>query len=175
MAAFLGCGSDNDVVEPPILEFPRNGEALSLDLDGDGTIDFIFEYHTIQTDDIPTSAASNQLFLHAKDENAVQFFEKVGAVPLEDGVIIDESASWEGFGVTLLALRWTRAEGWESEWSGPWAGVPPRSLGLRLQVDGSVHYGWVKLTVDQKNGDVFVHDHAYNSSAGDGVLSGIHP
>jgi hypothetical protein len=151
------------------------GEAFSLDLNGDGTVDFVFEYHAIMTDDIPTSAASNQLFLGAKDENAVQFFEVTGTVPLEDGVTIDESASWEGFGVTLIALGWTRAGGWESEWSGPWAGTPPSSLGLQLQLKGSVHYGWVKLTVDQKSGDVFVHDHAYNPSAGEGILSGVHP
>jgi hypothetical protein len=165
----------NDVVGPGGPEFPRIGEVLSLDLNGDHHKDFVFEYHTIQTDDIPTSAASNQLFLRARHENAVQFFEKIGTVPLEDGVTIDESSVWEGFGVTLLSLRWTRAAGWEPEWSGPWADAPPSNLGLRIQVDGSVHYGWVKLTVDRKNGDVFVHEHAYNPSAGEGILSGVHP
>lgn len=173
--ALPGCGSDDDAVQPRIPEFPRVGEAFRLDLDGNGVIDFVFEYQDLLTDDEPPSAGANQLFLRAMDQNAVQFFEKVGTVPLEDGVSIDESATWEGFGVTLIALRWTRAEGWEQEWSGPWAGVPASSLGLRLQVGGSVHYGWVKVTVDKETGDLFVHDHAYSPSAGDGILSGVHP
>ena len=95
-----------------------------------------------------------------------------GAVPMDGGEMIDASSSWETFGVTLMSLGWTRAAGWNTVWTGPWAGAHGDHLGLRLSAGDGVHYGWVRVGVDAGDGDLTVHGAAVHPEPGVGILAG---
>jgi hypothetical protein len=56
-----------------------------------------------------------------------------------------------------------------SQWCG---GVTDGYLGLIFTIDGAIHYGWARLDVAAGRTSVTVKDYAYNSVAGESILTG---
>ncbi|MFH2031522.1 MAG: hypothetical protein ABIJ40_13060, partial [Bacteroidota bacterium] len=67
--------------------FPN--ESRSIDLDRNGSIDFVFSYFGYETLDYPSSAGSWLLDIQANDSNQVQFTNPGGPIPMQDSVLID--------------------------------------------------------------------------------------
>lgn len=154
---------------------PRLGPTLWLDLDGDDSPDFCFEYAVVHTDDVLTSAATNFLSVRPYGGSRVQYTPDEGAIPLPDGTRIDAEVGWSAYPAWLAAINWSLSSGWESRWGGQWAGVSEMSLGLELTSGDVSHFGWAKISVDAGSSIAAVHDYGYQPVAGEPILGGIHP
>lgn len=169
-------GCRNDPPAPPDddpVVIPN--ETRSLDLDNDGRVDFLFSYLGIQTMDEPPSVISWSLNVNATGDHQVQYSTEQGALPLADGVVIDGAIGWSRENLSLASRVWQRGIGWSPSWSGPWVGVTPRNLGLRLYRQGAWRYGWVKLMVGTQDGRLRVVDSAYHPIANASIRAGFKP
>jgi hypothetical protein len=175
VSSICGCNSAEKSVLKPQSPRPGNGEVFSLDLNDDGADDFVFEYSTVQTTDIPSSASSVFLSVVPKTGNSVRCKEGRGPEPLADGTLIDDTLTWTNYHGSLTRINWSLDSGWDQAWSGAWAGVSEMSLGLEIIVDDSNHFGWVKLSVDLELGTLTVHDYAYQPIPGEPILAGVQP
>lgn len=54
-----------------------------------------------------------------------------------------------------------------------WNAGQSRYLGLRFNIAGNVHYGWARLRVESGYTAFTVREYAYNSAAGEPILSGV--
>lgn len=171
----LGCGSNKTCTCPTVPELPRLEPTTWLDLDGNGSSDFVFEYFVLQTDDLPSSVATNFLSVRPLGNNQVHYSAGEGCIPLPDNAQIDSALGWSGFSNLLATIGWKIQSGWESQWSGLWAGVSQMNLGLQLVKENSNYFGWAKLSVDAESGELTVHDYAYEPIAEQPILAGVHP
>lgn len=145
-----------------------------LDLDGNSAVDFTLHligtasggqairfYPATGNEVLGSTSYSGAYFLpFALDADA----EINGSQTLWNGTI---NASSGGLGV--LTLAWGGSYGnWTSD-------VTDKYLGLRFNVDGSTHYGWMRLDVVANAGGFTVKDYAYNSVADEGLLAGEMP
>ncbi len=55
---------------------------------------------------------------------------------------------------------------------GNWCSVTDRYIGLRFDIGGNIHYGWVRLDVDADGLNWVVKDFAYNTVAGQSIVAG---
>lgn len=123
----------------------RNG-VYNLDLNGDGTVDFL-----IQQWNYGNWASNNQLFADAAVGNHVQG-AGFRAAALSAGASIGPSQTFIGGGsngeVMLSITHFTT--GGTSFVHGFWVNVKNRYLGLQFKIAGETHYGWARLTVTRE-------------------------
>ena len=55
---------------------------------------------------------------------------------------------------------------------GVWAGSTNKFMGVKFNISGSDHYGWVRLSVASDCKTVTIHDYAYEATAGTGIMAG---
>jgi hypothetical protein len=178
LLAVLLTGCERETLIAPVPDTRARAtptESRSIDLDGNGSVDFVFSYIGYQTTDYPPSATSWLLNVYARDSNQVQFAHPSGPVPMRDSVLIDETIGWADYGASLASVNWNYSRGWDSTWSGIWIGVGERSLGLRLRKTGLYHYGWVKLSVGLHDGVLTIADSGYQILPNTPILAGIRP
>lgn len=172
---FLGL-SCVDHLQPSMTTFHlgsfRDGK---LDLDGDGKVDFRFQYGGYQTLDVPPSAMTLFLEVVPEDHHAVQYRYPEGVAALPDSVLIDQTLGWAHYGIWLASFHWSRATGWDSSWSGPWINQPAKNLALRVKRNGNYHYGWVKLSINAEDGSYTVHSFAVQPEPNTPILAGVVP
>ena len=154
---------------PPVTDIPAN-----LDLNHDGTIDFHFDYGYYCTQDVPMSAMTCYLYVRSTGDNEHQNVYLEGTTPLPDSTLIDESIGWSRYTGWLARIDWHIDTGWDSTWTGDWAGVTEMNLALKLGGD-SLHYGWVKLSVTSDKGALTIHVHAYQPLSEEPILAGVVP
>ena len=171
----LGCDSDKRCTRSTAPDLPRLGPTAWLDLDEDGSPDFVFEYIMYSKDDVPSSAAINFLSVRPLGSDSVQYTPFQGCMPLPDSTLIDGTLGWSNFDGWLASVYWYIESGWKSGWGGPWAGVSEMSLGLQLVRENASYFGWAKLSVEAETGSLTVHDYAYNFRDGLPILAGVHP
>jgi hypothetical protein len=154
--------------------WPVDPRSAELDLNDDGIVDFRFGYQSRGTDDVPMSSLTWYLFVTDMGENEHQGLLPEGTIPLPDSTWIDGAVGWSHYPGWLAAIDWNLGVGWDATWSGPWAGAQEKNLALKL-VGDATHYGWVKLSVATDKGTLTIHDHAYQSVPGAGILAGVPP
>jgi hypothetical protein len=177
MAMVGACAADeNEQVSGP-QDLPElTKETTRLDLDGDGAEDFLFRYRPMATTpQEPSSDRAIQLEVRGIEGNEVQFALPCGACPLPEDTMIDDALKWTTYGATLASLSWTDANGWDEQWSGPWTIAAGGFLGLRISIDGAIHYGWAHVRVSSATGELTVLDSAYQPEPGVGIPSGRKP
>lgn len=58
-------------------------------------------------------------------------------------------------------------------WSnGPWKNVTNRYLGFRFLINGQAHYGWARLNVEWKSGNITLTGYAYETVANQTIIAG---
>jgi len=123
----------------------RNG-VYNLDLNGDGTVDFL-----IQQWNYGNWASNNQLLADPAVGNHVQG-TGFRAAALSAGASIGPSQTFIGGGsngeVMLSVTHFTT--GGTSYVHGFWVNVKNRYLGLQFKIAGQTHYGWARLTVTRE-------------------------
>lgn len=147
---------------------------ISLDLNNDSLIDFIFNYKYLQTEDYPSSGMSIVLEVRSCDSNQILYSVQGNTSPLRDSVSIDKSAFWIEYAISLAYINWHQHDGWDSLWSGMWIGDEGQNLGFRIKKQGSFFYGWAKILINATYGQINLVDYACQSQPDLPILTGVH-
>lgn len=136
------------------------GETAHVDLDANGVVDL----RLVTSCDTQMSGLVVNVDHRALAPAGV-IVDENGVARLDAGTVIDSEAILGGdlFDELLVA---------ESEFftDGNWADTRHRFVGMRLEIDGSNHFGWVRLSVDRSG--ITVHDYAYETRADTPIVAG---
>ncbi|MFC1749734.1 hypothetical protein ACFL2V_13115 [Pseudomonadota bacterium] len=132
---------------------------ISVDIDNDGNKDFEFVYESIATSDVPSSGGGTSLFLAVINTDANLALNGDDGY-FEKSVQVEHSLEWEQYGRGYLThIGWSRSEGSDSQWNGPWAGAENKYIAVNLRLNGVTHFGWLEISVDVEDASVTLHDH----------------
>lgn len=153
------------------------GEYTVLDLDNNGTLDYYFEAYGNTATTAPEWSWV-KLFGYlptASYGNANnQFIGYLGVLPygsaLNEGSAIDSGASFVGtnaYGnVGFLGSVYSGGT------YGPFANTTDKYLGVRFDIDGELHYGWIRMDVSVNPVSITIKDYAYREGADEGIEAG---
>lgn len=134
------------VVFTPAHEVIGHNGVYNLDLNHDGTVDFL-----IQEWDNGGFSSSNALLADAAVGNGV-LGRGHRAMALTSGASIGPSQNFIAGGnngeVMVSVTHFTT--GGTSYVHGSWANVRNRYLGLKFKIDGETHYGWARVSVERQ-------------------------
>ncbi len=149
---------------------PRNW----IDIDGNGSADFLFEYF------YPPSSPSDFRIkpLVAGNEYIASQAPFSRLYPLPDGTVIGETppdtmpwdSAWSEQQFVLVS--WESFSGLPA---GAWVGVDHGLMGIRFLIDDELHYGWMCVSHPFDTADPILHDWAYETQPGVGILAGVVP
>lgn len=153
------------------------GESVLIDLDDNGTSDFYFDAGGNSTG----NWSWNRVFGYASSVgygNANnQFIGYSGAVfpycsPLNEGSAIDTDGSFIGpfgTGVNIVGFLGSIYSGVSY---GAFGNQTDKYLGIRFDIAGDVHYGWIRLDVTLSPVSLTIKDWAYREGADEGIDAG---
>jgi hypothetical protein len=137
-----------EIVYTPVQVTIAPGQRYNLDLNQDGIVDFTLKNHTYNT----TSGWFGNLFVQHPGGNAVAgHIVNYGfpwAYALRSGMRISKQN--RHFTAGRATMAWSDYGWFGSYRGGSWVsngGVTNRYLGLKFKIDGKVHYGWARLSV----------------------------
>ncbi|MFI5171028.1 MAG: T9SS type A sorting domain-containing protein [Chitinophagales bacterium] len=194
--AFLATAGDANALivyhdEDPDFESTVN-ELYEIDLDDDGTVDvtlYPFQYVVSgsTTGGLFGTSFVNDVFAIPGSGNYVA--GSVGAAnygypyALDSGSVVDDAQSFLSYsadprGYGLLSLAYSRnniIDGVPAQlfYSGNWiGGVDDKFLGVKFDIDGDYHFGWIRMDVGSDNASFTVKDWAYEAVADAGIETG---
>ena len=143
-------------------DFGAPGEIYFLDLNGDGTNDFILEHFT------NSSYGKLKAFNNSSGlGNAI-----IGA-SVSSGYFNYPFTLSSNYTISAGNANWNSNSNWQTMnlsscyySNSNWCGVTDKYLGLRFDIGGNTHYGWVRLDVDITNLNWKIKDYAYEATAG---------
>lgn len=159
------------------------GTGNSLDIDGDGTVDFTTDYGVLATTDIPSSSRSGQIGLQLLGSTRVLGTTSnlgvslLGTLPTGFSV----GAQPEGFSWidSLQAQSDVSVGSWNEGLNRPWSGwigfaaAADPVFGIELHSATGVRYGWVRLRFG--GGTLYstaeIYDWAYESAPGVPIIA----
>jgi len=166
----LASSAEAKVVYTPIHQSIGNNGVYNLDLNQDGTVDFL-----IQQWNYGNWASNNQLLADAAIGNAVQGSRHFAAALLAGEFIgpTQKFISGDSNGEVMLSITHFTTGG-TSYVHGFWANVRNRYLGLQFQINGQTHYGWARLNVhrSQFHFAVTLTGYAYETTPNTGIKAG---
>lgn len=138
------------------------GSQYFLDLNNDGNDDFRIWHNGASNLYISPLTASNE----ALGSGGVTF-----AYPfaLTSGAMISSGAGQffnNGYAGGFQSLNYGSCS------FGNWCSVTDRYIGVRFSIGGNIHYGWVRLDVNQAGSVWTVKDYAYEDIMGNGIAAG---
>lgn len=149
------------------------GEIYLMDLDGDGEDDFLFQ---------ATSSGSAWTFARvfgSVTSSAYAFGNSTNRVVGYAGAILPYGSALETddpidgdqdfastYNVAFLASIYS------GNTYGPFADVDDKFLGVRFDIGGDVHYGWIRMDATVDPVSMTIKDYAYNATAEAGILAG---
>jgi len=136
--------SPAEIIYTPANDVIRARQSFNLDLDQDGTTDFIIKdaFHRTCTD--KCSGTSARLFLKPAKGNGAAGVTGIPFAPafaLKAGSRINRHQYFVG---SLLARIYSL---FGTHASGSWINFKDRYLGLRFKINGENHFGWARLSV----------------------------
>lgn len=143
------------------LEIPPN---QSVDINGDGTADFVFSYYKLATENSPALPSNTKLSVEGitaanqllKDTiNNSSLFLKAGDSIFK--TFIDTTLVWSDSSEYLTRINWDGSK-WEEYWSINATHNKPYYLVYKLADGASDKIGWVKLGINQDNGKITLQD-----------------
>ena len=141
---------------------------FSLDLNGDGTVDFKFTSLNV--------VSSNFLGVNAAyTGNGVVGGGSSYAAALLPGAQIGPSANFVSYGRMARGF-WYGTNRRTFQWHcyGPWKDVKKHYLGLKFMINGEVHYGWARLNETCHKGlnSAVLTGYAYETIPNQGIVAG---
>jgi len=173
MVAAIGTVAETNgqVIYTDIVDFEGDSaSSFELDLNGDGVNDFTINGSSIQ---ILVDASSNSI------AGSLGGLSYKYPFALNEGSVIDGNQVWQSSNGQILRYK-TSSGATSCQYSSNWCGdTVDKYLGLRFDISGNAHYGWVRLDVTVPNSmdNWVVKDFAYEAtpdtaiSAGDGILN----
>jgi hypothetical protein len=141
---------------------------FSLDLNGDGTVDFKFTSHNVRS--------SNFLGVDAAYAgNGVVGGGSSYAAALLPGAQIGPSANFVSYGRMARGFWYgTNRRSFQWHCYGPWKDVKKHYLGLKFMINGEVHYGWARFNETCHKGlnSAVLTGYAYETIPNQGILAG---
>ncbi|MCE3279736.1 MAG: hypothetical protein K0S44_1927 [Bacteroidetes bacterium] len=145
-----------------------DGGSYDLDLNNDGTFDFTF----------------NQIISPGGSSSSP--YNKVGVTPLNSNMIAGSTAGNYVYPFAMnpgdsikSSLSWNvgTSQSMGSYWGasytyGNWPGVNNKYIGLKLDVAGTIYYGWARLDVVPLSTSFTIKDYAFMNIAGQPILAG---
>jgi hypothetical protein len=124
-----------------------------LDLNHDGTVDFLIQQQGL----LSSGSEGNGVWAKEAFGNAVQgstgLYSWTFASALKEGATIGPNRRFvsnsepAGEIMAEYVCTYNSCRGW----IGQWVNVANRYLGLRFQIDGRIHYGWVRLSIQTQS------------------------
>ncbi|PWL28906.1 MAG: hypothetical protein DCO96_08805 [Fluviicola sp. XM-24bin1] len=138
------------------------GSQYFLDLDNNGTDDFRIWHNGSSNLYISPLTGTNEALGSGGATFAYPFALTSGAA------ISSGAGGWfnNGYGGGFQSLNYGSCS------FGNWCNVTDRYIGLRFDIAGSIHYGWVRLDVDFAGNSWTVKDYAYETNPGIGITAG---
>lgn len=154
-----------DVDPDEVLE----GTRFLLDLNGDGTTDYEISNDGVFSGVNPGTTArvyteNSQSILGTNGGNNYNY-----PFALSEGETIDENATTWITNPNYQTLNWMGCAYTNSQWCD---GQVDKYLGLRINVDGNQHYGWVRMDIPADASSITIKDFAFNTVAGEAILAG---
>jgi len=178
--------------EAEIIYTPANvtigpNQEYNLDLTGNGTADFTIKDHAYGTETFWGGGHfSGSLFVQHPAGNAVaghRIYSGLRAFPwayaLKSGMRIGKQE--RRFAAARATMAWSVFAEWKSSsgarrggsWiSGPRYGVSNRYLGLKFKINGQVHYGWARLSLQSFGWTATLTGYAYETIANKPIVAG---
>jgi len=140
----LTARSEGEIVYKQAHRVIGDGASFNLDLTGDGTADLtiVNKHHHHCTSD---SFCSSTQFLNAKMAGANEVVYNVyGAVAMKPGMQIGPKNVWRGATQNMAVMLGSFGT---SGVGGSWVNVNNRYVGVKFEIKGQTHFGWVRLNV----------------------------
>ncbi len=151
--SFVDINPDTIIYSDP--ETNNDISKYNLDLNQDS----IFDYQFIVTQWYSPGAGDGEISIAPYNNNEV-VFGKVDTTESHDSVIvynrvihpfefeeiIDSSSSYYKYNSVFLKYSWTDC-GYPSDFSINWGGIGTKYVGIRMNIEDSLVYGWIKVEV----------------------------
>lgn len=131
-----------------------------LDLNADSVVDFIFA--ALEN----TDTGYHAVRVYSGTNNAVANASKLKAQQLNFGDPIPNGLTWSNDGLKLAKRG---GFGDKGNWS---PDGTPGFLGVRFDISGQTHYGWVRVGVTFQSTSFRIVDWAYNTTSGEAIRAG---
>jgi hypothetical protein len=134
---------------------PGTPQAHTIDVDQNGTADFIVEYSSISTSDIPPSHQTIWAFFRPLDGNGMLLHAAKGCFFLQPGDTLyrtQANTNWVKRGVELMHISGSKNV-WESEWTITSEQGSPCFIGVKL-AGTPAQIGWLKLALNKDSGEI---------------------
>ena len=150
--------------EAKIVYTPANlrmtlGGNLPIDMNGDGIVDFFFEWRLLGS-----SFVTYGSYVGVIRKNIDDLVVMSSAAALNWGVRIGPKAQFRSLALLVLYSGICPA----CSARGPWAGVNNKFLGVTFKISGQTHYGWVRVNLHTKT----ITGYAYETNANQPILAG---
>lgn len=132
----------------------RFAESFLIDIDGDGMPEYIFN-----TTLIADPVGDHLRFALVSRMNNEVAGENGNADVLSPGEQIGPGLAFD-YDTEVLVVKSTTEE--DIAWWGKWKGVQSKYIGIRFPLKGMVHYGWIRVSVNESEDLVVIHDMAYS-------------
>lgn len=182
MMSIISC-SEKEPISPPksILYINLNNTAvtsnnvLSIDLDSDGTTDFVVTKELRETDAGQDDILEFRVI--AAQQNRVLVQDNGTPARKEAGVIIrseDENGyQWDATTPAVIINRMLTPDPANSYWEGSWLQQFNKYLPIQLLKEGKKYNGWLQLSFsDVLPSRIIVHDAAFNKIADQPIQAG---
>ena len=157
----LASPSEAEIVYTPTNVMIHANVGLKLDLNGDGVADFELVNST-------RGADGGQLVAPKATGNHV-IGSGIYAAALVPGVTIGNGGPFAHRARGTLMAVWSDFSNVLSS-NGPWKNTRNRYLGFKFLINGEVHFGWARLSVDVS--DVLLTGYAYETVANKAIVAG---
>ena len=157
---FLSCEKIGESKSPII---PAND---SIDIDNDLVYDFLIQYSSIATMDIPPSHQSITGAIKPLNDNKVLDRESVGNLFLIAGDTIrrvdNSNADWSEYAASVIGIN-----GSKDKWDDNWRIVSDLTddfyLGVQLKKGDDLKIGWILLEFNKEDGSIGILDKKFTS------------
>lgn len=181
----LASSADAEIVYTPVNKTVGRDASYSIDVNGDGIVDFILTEHAFKDGSFGTfqqvelmAAAGNQVV--CPSSFCASSFDNASA--LSAGAYIGPNVrprGWMG-GQVPLAFEVTFLKDGSVYYGDQWANVRNRYAGLKLKINGQYHYGWARMNVQFRPGTgtqrtwlAQLTGFAYETVAGKPIVAGM--
>ncbi|MCG8701214.1 MAG: hypothetical protein MI922_24385 [Bacteroidales bacterium] len=144
------------------LTLPKS--AFELDVNNDNATDFTLSTRLVEaTESNPTS----HLFL-----------DMYGAESFNNWLVKNGNPKPNGFKTPLPVDGKTKIDSLKNDWElsvksiEEIPGAPDKVIGYRFDIDGKIHYGWLRIDINKAKKSVTIVDWAYNSNPNEGITAG---
>ena len=198
-AAGVGLLALAPTAEAKIVYTPANvqisGKPLPIDFNHDGVVDFFLFHYGFHSSlggsallaclYIPPGGSRTICGYSSKGTNALNAFRVVESkgdewgAPVQPGAeIIGGDRFRSGHSADLGQVTFLTNSHRQPRWSGPWMnggkGIKNRYVGIKFQIQGRFHYGWVRVTVTTTSNSfaATLTGYAYETIPNKGIIAG---